>query len=189
MKEDYSKYSDQELSIALKKKKPIAEAAFAEIYSRYSHRVYAYCLRVTGDEEEAVDIFQDVFFKFMKSTESKAEGIYNIGGFLIRITRNLCLNYKRDKKNFVAFDVNMFKSNDKSYEDRELLDLIARALDLLDFDSREAFVLKQYQGLSYKEISEITDSSPNAVKNRVWRAKEKIKEILTPYLDDVKKFE
>ena len=78
-----------------------------------------------------------------------------------------------------------FFSNDEKYEQKELLDLIAASLELLDFKHREAFVLRQYQGMTYNEISAITGDSVSAIKNRVWRAKEKIKEILSPYLEDL----
>jgi len=65
-----------------------------------------------------------------------------------------------------------------------MLNLITMALDTLPFVYKEAFILRQYQGYSYKEIAEISDDSIPAVKNRVWRAKEKIKQILAPYLKE-----
>jgi RNA polymerase sigma-70 factor (ECF subfamily) len=76
-------------------------------------------------------------------------------------------------------------TNDVDYEQRELLQILATSLELLDTEQKDAFVLRMYQGLSYNEISKITGDSVSAVKNRVWRAKEKIKEILTPYLEDL----
>ena len=77
------------------------------------------------------------------------------------------------------------QSNDKGYEEKELLQLIARAIELLDFDYREAFILRMYHGFSYNEIAQITGESVDAVRNRAWRAKEKIKDILAPYLEEM----
>lgn len=185
MNKSFSKYSDPELYCMLREKKPRAEAAFAELYARHSQRVYAYCLRVTGNQEEANDIFQDTFYKFFESAKTN-RNIENVTGFLITITRNLCLNYKRDKKINLDLDNFSFSTNDTHYEEKEMLELIARALEFLDFSSREVFILRQYQGMSYKEIADITGDSAAAIKNRVWRAKEKIKEILEPYLEDYK---
>lgn len=179
------KYSDRELFAALKSKdKRESESAFAEVYSRHSQRVYAYCLRVSGNEDDARDIFQEAFLKFYNSL-GNIEYLDNISGYIIKIARNLCLNHRRDKKVTVDFDDMNFFSNDEKYEQKELLDLIAASLELLDFKHREAFVLRQYQGMTYNEISAITGDSVSAIKNRVWRAKEKIKEILSPYLEDL----
>lgn len=188
MAKDYSQYDDKELSELLHKSKHEAEAAFSEIYLRHSQRVYAYCLKVTANEEEARDIFQETFFRFFEASKSK-KTLKNIGAFIIIIARNLCLNYKRDKKTKVHLDDINYASYDNEYSRKELLDLINESLELLSFDQREAFVLRQYQGYSYKEIAEITGDNENAVKNRVWRAKERIKEILSPYLEDVNKFD
>ncbi len=183
----YSKYSDSELFAFLHDKKEIQECAFAELYSRYSQRIYAYCLRVTGNPDDARDIFQEAFLKFFKSAQNQ-QYLENVPGYLLTIARNLCLNFKRDKKINVDIEDYTFRTNDKGYEQKELMDLISKALDLLEFDYREAFILRQYQGLSYKEISDITGNSVAAVKNRVWRAKEKIKTILQPYLNDLAKY-
>ncbi len=184
MSESYSKYSDSELFSMLSKGKPIAEKAFAELYSRFSQRIYAYCLRVTGDENDARDIFQDVFLKFYNSAETHPN-VLNVGAYLITITRNLCLNYKRDTKKNLNIEDFTFFTNDSTFEQKEMMELIARALEVLDTDYREAFVLRIYEGMSYQEIADITGTTVSTIKNRVWRAKEKIKNVLTPYLEDM----
>ncbi len=181
----YGKYEDSELFAALKEKKAIAEAAFAELYSRHSQRIYAYCLRVTGSPEDARDIFQDTFTKFYRSANHKDIEVDNVPAYLLTIARNHCINYKRNRKIIFNFDDYNFSTNDTGYEQKELLELVGRALDTLDFEYRETFVLRQYHGLSYKEISKITGDSIAAIKNRVWRAKEKIKQVLEPYLEDL----
>ena len=185
MSNKFGKYNDSDLFIALKDKKT-AEAAFAELYSRHSQRIYAYSLRVTGSPEDAQDIFQEAFMKFFAAAEDK-DYIENVPAFLLTITRNLCINYLRSRR--LTFDIEdyNFSTNDTGYEQKEMLELIGRSLETLDFDYREAFILRQYHGMSYKEISMITGDSISAVKNRVWRAKEKIKDILQPYLEDISK--
>jgi len=111
----------------------------------------------------------------------------NIGGYIITIARNLCLNYKRDRKQLESFEDYMnLSQNDtqESMDNKEQLELIQSALDKLPIEYREAFVLRQYQGYSYQEIADITGDTDSTVKNRVWRAKEKIKSLLAPYLKD-----
>jgi RNA polymerase sigma-70 factor (ECF subfamily) len=74
---------------------------------------------------------------------------------------------------------------DRPYEQKELLDILGRALDLLPDDYREAFVLREYNGLSYNEIAETVGISLDIVKIRIFRAKKKLREILAPYLVDL----
>lgn len=186
MEKPYCKYSDIELYAALSDKKNVAEAAFAELYSRFSQRVYAYCLRVMGDPLDAQDIFQEAFMKLFNSAHTRKD-VDNLPGYLIAIARNLCINYKRRHKKTYNIEDYTVSTNDRGYEQKELMQLIGTALELLEFEYREAFVLRQYQGMSYKEISSVTGDSISAIKNRVWRAKERIKGILEPYLEDLSK--
>lgn len=186
MKNKYSTYRDEELSLMLCGSNDKAERAFAELYSRYSRKVYAYCLKVLGTQEDAGDVFQDTFIRFFNSAKQRPL-TGNIGGYIITIARNLCLNYKRDRKQHEPFEDYMNLSQNETQEEmdtQEQLELIQTALDKLPIEYREAFVLRQYQGYSYQEISDITGDTSATVKNRVWRAKEKIKSLLAPYLKD-----
>ena len=61
------------------------------------------------------------------------------------------------------------------------------AMELLPHDMREAFVLREYDGLSYNEISEMLNIKLDTAKVRVFRARQKIKEILEPYLNELSK--
>ncbi len=186
MKSKYSTYSDEELSLLLNSGDNKAEKAFAELYSRYSHKVYAYCLKILGNREDAGDVFQDTFVRFFNTAKQRPL-TGNIGGYIITIARNLCLNYKRDRKQLESFEDYMNLSQNETQENmdnKEQLELIQSALDKLPIEYREAFVLRQYQGYSYQEIADITGDTDSTVKNRVWRAKEKIKSLLAPYLKD-----
>lgn len=186
MPKKYASYSDKELVELLEGNKSQAEESFKTLYDRYSSMVHAYVLRVLSDEDAAEDIFQEVFIKFYQNVKSDAAKT-NIPGFLITIARNLCLNYKRDKRNTVAIEdyEHFFSESSHNYEQQELLELITRALDLVDDAYREAFVLREYSGLSYQEIAEICKITEGNAKSRVFRAKQQIKSILKPYLKDL----
>ena len=183
MSKKYSTYSDKELVTMLDGDE--AESAFKELYQRYSSLVHAYCFRVFNNQELAEDIFQETFIRFYKYINTHRKHT-NVPGFLITIARNLCLNHKRDTRPTISMEGMEFSINqDMSYEKKELLDLIKTALDLLDYPYREAFVLREYDGIPYKEIAEICGISTANAKSRVFRAKKKIKEILAPYLKDL----
>ncbi|MBM2813999.1 MAG: polymerase, sigma-24 subunit, subfamily [Ignavibacteria bacterium] len=187
MKKEFGKYSSSELFKAMRNKKSDAEGAFAELYSRYSQRVFAYCLRITGNPDDSRDIFQETFLKFYSFAQGKRK-VDNVGAYILTIARNLCFNYKtRNKANF-RFEDYLVPTNDEQYEDRELREVLANAIELLELDYREAFVLRQYQGLSYQEMEEITGENTSTLKNRVWRAKEKLRNILAPYMSEINNY-
>jgi len=75
--------------------------------------------------------------------------------------------------------------NDIPHEKKELLELITKAMETLPEDYKEAFVLREYEGLSYQEIADLTETSLSTVKIRIFRAKQKIREILAPYVAEL----
>ena len=181
-----SEYSDTELYELLRSDQ--AEQAFAEIYARHSSMVYAYCVRMMGDRDKAYDVFQDTFLRFYQSAE-RHSSMENVKGYLLTISRNLSLNEKkRMSSQTLEFDESLYNPGmSRDHERNEMMDLIAMALELLPHDMREAFVLREYQGLSYKEMTTVLDIKIETAKVRVFRARQKIKEILQPYMEDMNK--
>lgn len=161
------------------------EQAFSELYRRYDRRIYAYILRIMGDKDQAKDIFQDTFIRFYNQAQSGKE-ITTVIGMLIRIARNLCLNAKRDAKPHIILDELTELGIEMPEHDGELINLINTSLELLEPSYREAIVLRLYQDLSYEEMSRITGDTISTLKNRVWRGKEKLRNLLTPYMEEAK---
>lgn len=185
MKVNYDKYTDAELIALFGGNKEETSGAFKAIYDRYSPVVHAYCVKVLGYDDIAEDVFQDTFIKFYNNC-TKETNHFNLQGYLLTIARNLCLNAKRDKKENISVDyLDIFYSEEQTYEQQELLDLINRTLELLDDEHREAFVLREYSGLEYTQIAEVCKITVSNAKSRVFRAKQKIKSILQPYLKEL----
>ncbi len=184
MTNNYLNYSDKELFEFLDGTSDESKLAFTEIYNRYSRRVFAYCLKVLGDKQKAEDAFQEVFVRFYKNAPSYR--FTSINSLLISFARNLCFNVKRDTKIFV--DISSVLNVYKTYKDadkEEMIKLVSIALDTLDDRYKEPLVLKVYNGLGYDEISELCGISTGAARTRVFRAKDKLKEILKPYLEEI----
>ncbi len=177
---------DTELFALLNSDKKTAGKAFEEIYARYGQRVYAYCRRVLSTKEEAEDMFQETFINFYNSRKDE-KNMTNLSAYLVKIARNLCLNYRRFEKKKLHFEDMAEISQENRYDRDELLNLIKMALELLPEEYREMFVLREYNGMSYTEIAEVTDTSVQLVKTRLHRAKEKIRQILAPYLAELSK--
>jgi RNA polymerase sigma-70 factor (ECF subfamily) len=112
----------------------------------------------------------------------------NVPAFILTIARNLCVNYQKKKKPLISYEDYMFVRDDNN-DDNELLDLIKMAMETLADDYKEVFILREYEGLSYQDIADITETSLDNVKVRIYRAKQKIKDILEPYLADLNKHE
>lgn len=163
--------------------KSITAAVFGEIYDRHRNRVYAYALRISADKDDARDVLQETFIKLYQALQTTS--IANIAAYTLVTARNLCLNNKRSRKNFEPLtEESAIHDLSQHYENKDLIVHLSKSLRFLDIDQREAFVLRYYHGLEYEAIAEITGQSINTVRNRVWRAKEKVKHLLAPIIND-----
>jgi len=188
MKKSFEEYGDEKLYYLLCEENENSDRAFAELYARHSSRVFAYCRRFLGNKEEAQDVFQETFIRFHQSS-SKDRVMTNVPAYILRIARNLCVNSKRKEKSHLTFEDYMVGDDDESKSDKdELLELVKTALEVLPDKYKEMFILREYDGMSYAEIGEITDESVSTVKVRIYRAKQKIREVLSPYINELEKF-
>ena len=185
MSKNYTTYSDKALVTMMRHSKPESEPAFTEIYKRYAPKVHAYCVSMINDKAQAEDIFQETFIKFYHTIDPDYDET-NVPSYLMKTARNLCLNYMRDKKPTVSLEiVENILSEPNAYEKNEMFDIIMRALDLLDDKFKDAFIMREFDGLLYKEIAEIADTSLTNAKIRVSKAREKLLHILEPYLNEM----
>lgn len=180
------KYTDPELFELVQSQGNLANDAFSELYDRHSPRVFAYCRRFLGNKEEAQDVLQETFIRLYKSSKRDRE-MTNVPAFILTIARNLCVNSQKKKKPLVSYEEFMVVRENYNKDEEELLDLIKMAMELLPEDYKEVFILREYEGLSYQDIADITDSSMANVKVRIYRAKQKVKDILSPYLEDLER--
>ncbi|MDB5033922.1 MAG: polymerase sigma factor, sigma-70 family [Chlorobi bacterium] len=180
-----SRPSDVELYYRMGADPHVAKLAFEELYHRFGPGVYRYCYRVIGNQRMAEDVFQETFINFYESARGERVMI-NVEAYLLRIARNLSLNAKKSKHND-TLPIEQFDppADEFSYERKETDQLVVAALDSLPADYREALVLREYNGLSYSEISNVVGASVATVRIRIFRAKRKLRGMLTPYLTDL----
>lgn len=171
-------YSDEQLISAIRAGSADSESCFAELYARYSRRVFLYCCRILDQRNVAEDVLQECFVEFLLYTR-QTPIITNTSALLLRIARNLCLNIKRANKLLtIPIEDIEFPDYMPEYHTEEQAGLIAAALDILPDDYREAIVLQLYNGMSYQEIAELTEVPVSTVRNRIVRAKKRLREIL-----------
>jgi RNA polymerase sigma-70 factor (ECF subfamily) len=184
-KTDVDETPDLELYAKFASADVTAQQALTLLYRRYSQRIYTYCRKITGDNHTAEDLLQETFVKLFEAGKQGRQ-IENFPAYLMTIARNLCLSHRaRARRQYVPVEDFHLTVRDIPYEQKELLQLIQTALELLPEDYREAFVLREYNGLTYNEIAEIIGQSLDVVKVRIFRAKKRLRDILAPYLEDL----
>jgi len=160
------------------------EDAFCQLLERYKKKVFGYILNVVRDRAIADEIFQETFFKVIRTLKKKQ---YNGEGkfiqWVIRISHNLIIDsfrqngkistvskiVKPDGKVVDVFDV--VKVEQSSAEDnivkKQILQDIRKLVEHLPFEQREVVILRHYYDLSFKEIADMTNVSINTALGRM----------------------
>jgi RNA polymerase sigma-70 factor (ECF subfamily) len=155
------------------------EKDFDRIYEDVFSLLIRILVRMTGDAEAAQDICQEAFIKLHQRAEafpSPEEAKF----WLIRVAKNLALNYEKRKhrelkaykKVFSKVEKRYAGSGEDEYFKKESSLRVQEALLLMPVKLREALVLKEYGDLPYKEIAAVLKISEGNVKVRVFRARE-----------------
>lgn len=175
--------------------------AFQELVLKYEKRVYNHCMRMVNDEMESYDLTQEVFLKVFRKIKNY-EHTYSFYTWLYRITVNCCIDYLRRKKRqvqSVSISANTGDDSGQNGKDqdipddsfipdtvlanKELNEVLKTAINQLSERLRSIILLKEVEGFSYEEIAEILGCSRGTVKSRLFRARERLKEILTEYVN------
>ena len=174
---------DRDLVDAIRANDDQAEPAFRIIYDRYGKRLYAYGLKVLRSESRARDITQDTFLRFLTAVR-RGDQIENLAAYLLRITRNLCLNVRRDEHLTYTEPehIDPIDEHRETPEDADMRQHVLRALERLPEAYREALVLQMYGGLSYAEICEATGETLPTIRHRISRAKQRLRTYLLPLI-------
>jgi RNA polymerase sigma-70 factor, ECF subfamily len=165
------------------------QAAFLELYERHRQPIFRFAYRLIGEVDIAEDVTHDCFLSLIRKPENFHPGRASLRTYLFAAARNLALKYFRNSGREAGLDEMAEEPQLSSRHEplRQLLDEelaaeIRRAVFSLAPLQREALILFEYEGLSLTEIAEITGSETGAVKGRLYRARERLKSILRPYL-------
>jgi RNA polymerase sigma-70 factor (ECF subfamily) len=178
-------------------------SAFESLVSRHEEKVYGLALRMTRSEADAAEITQDTFLSaYQHLGEFRGESAF--GSWVHRIAANNALMRLRRQKvlDIVSDDLagpeftergsladgpdsDWSKRADDKVLDDELGRAIRVATDALPEGYREVFLLKDLEGLSYEEISEMVGISVPAVKSRLHRARLALREAIDAFYKEV----
>jgi RNA polymerase sigma-70 factor (ECF subfamily) len=154
--------------------------AFAELFHRHGPRLYLYTLKIVGDRQQAHDIQQDVWERIIRYRAQGKEAPDSPLGLLVRITRNLCINHVRDRKENIQLAA-IPEWRQPATTGRELSELeeaVVIALERLPADQREVLILNAYSGYRFEEIAGMLGEAESTVRTRAWRARARLGRII-----------
>jgi RNA polymerase sigma-70 factor, ECF subfamily len=158
---------------------------FNDLYMQFERRVYAYCLYVIGDRDQAKDVFQEVFVKVFKSLHT-VQDLEKVSHWLFRIARNECINLLKHNQRVDRRSVRIENDTPALVPDSTIhsdeVQHLHWAINQLSHDHREALLLAEFEGFSMKEISDMTGATIANVKVRIHRAKQRLHKLLEPIL-------
>ncbi|MBE0665284.1 MAG: sigma-70 family RNA polymerase sigma factor [Chrysiogenales bacterium] len=164
-------------------------SAYEELMRKYEKKIFSFVIRMVRNEEVAVDLTQDFFFKIY-TVMDKYNFEYKFSTWAYRICYNLVIDHIRKNQSQVdSLDDDsispheLFASENVSREDgfknlarEETRDYVWRVVDHIPLKFRELILLRYIQDLKYEEIAVITSLPVGTVKNRIFKAKELLKQ-------------
>lgn len=175
------------------------DAAFEELVRTYSPRLLAVARRIVGTDEEAQDVIQDAFLNAFRSL-GNFHGDSRLSTWLHRIVVNSALMKLRTRKRkpeesiepllptFLADGHYAEKFSDwgeqadQTLSRTETQELIRRHIDELPDNFRTVLVLRDIEGFDTEETARLLDSTPNAIKIRLHRARAALRTLLAPHV-------
>ena len=161
------------------------ESAFNKIVLKYQQKIYWHARRMTANHLDADEVVQEVLivlYNKLKDFQFKSS-LYT---WIYKITSTRCINFLRKKnlRQYFSFEDNETKglksSEDliKNLETKEKLNKLHNVLNKIPLKQREVFILRNFDELSYEEISEITGGSVGGLKANYFHAVKKIMELM-----------
>jgi RNA polymerase sigma-70 factor (ECF subfamily) len=174
-------------------------SAFEALFRKYQAPIFGFVCRMVGNEE-AYDLTQEVFLRALRALHA-FKGECSFRTWLYTIARNVCFNHCREKRRKQQFEEllggdaedeenesvadlpDMDGDVAKLVETRELQQLVGHIMQSMPDEQRLLITLRDFDGLSYEEVAQITDMSIGNVKSKLHRARLAFKKRFQPYLE------
>ena len=156
---------------------------FAAVVTDHRSRLFGFLLQMVGNREDAADLLQEGFLKLHTKWHLR-DPDRPLAPWMYRIFRNLAIDHIRKRNRRAIFQLDPERHGATSGKStRPLLKIqLWQAVNELPEEQREAFILRELQGLSYAEIGEITKSPATTVTTRLHHARQKLRKQLRGYL-------
>lgn len=166
--------------------------AFEELAIKYRDKIYAVCLRITKNEADAFDAAQECLIKiYLKIEFFDMKSEFSTWVYTIAKNTSLDIIRKRKRERF-GEETEFLIDNvvDKIVPEGETLRSelrreIIEKVNMLPEEQRQAIILRDIEGYSYTEAAEILKISQGTFKSRLYRARERLRQSILPYLEEI----
>jgi len=164
------------------------QEAFRQIYEAYHKKIYRLIYRYCHDPEETLDLTQEVFIRVYKGI-SNFRSDCSLETWIYQIAINTVTSAMRKSKSYEPLNyrqIDKSEQADAHLEMQELEQHIERSISMLPESLRMTFILAVTESLTYAETGKILGISVEAVRMRVSRARQLLRESLQPYINEGK---
>ncbi|HET8865553.1 MAG TPA: RNA polymerase sigma factor [Gracilimonas sp.] len=155
------------------------------LFERYNRPLFSFFYRMCKDSDTSEDLVQSVFERMLKYRESYT-GSGTFTTWMFSIARNAHIDhYRKVKRRAIPVEIDEERLEveedetaiiDQKEQKKSLLEM---ALERLDEEKREIVILSRYEGLKYKEIADILNTTEGAIKVKMFRAMKELKDLVT----------
>jgi RNA polymerase sigma-70 factor (ECF subfamily) len=168
--------------------------AFDKLVQRHRGPVFNFLCRLLGDRARAEDLLQETWLKVVRSSKSYEQKA-KFTTWLYTIARNLCVDASRRDRHRATTSLDQTSgeedaqalgervadtgpSPERSAHALQLREAMEQALQKIPAEQREVFLLREYAGVAFKDIAEVTGVPENTVKSRMRYALEGLRRVL-----------
>ena len=176
-------------------------AAFEELMLRYQGRLVTVLEHLVNNRDQAEDLAQEVFLRVYRARKRYVPGA-KFSTWLFTIANNVASNALRTKSRRREVNLEVRESGPmgarpmegmlrassgqlpaRQLDKAEMRDVVRMALEVLNERQRLAVLLNKFEGMSYADIAETMELTPQAIKSLLSRARGNLRDVLEPYLE------
>jgi RNA polymerase sigma factor (sigma-70 family) len=151
----------------------------ADLFLKYSNHILNYFCYMTGKIEDSKDLTQDLFLRLIKYRKS-FDPEKSFRSWIFQIARNMFINYSKSMKHDCADyeSISNIAENEAGYINFHGNDsLLYYSISKLPDEYRELLILGKFHGMKYKDLAALFSTTESAVKKKILRALNKLREI------------
>ena len=152
--------------------------AFEQLYHSHVNRIYALCMRLSGDAHWAEDLCQDAFVQAWRKLGS-FRGDSQFGTWMHRLSTNVVITQLRRSRRHLEEDLALFEHLPAITKDSAVDTDLEKAIAKLPIGARTVLVLHSIEGYTHEEISKLLDIAVGTSKSQLNRAKKSLTEWMT----------
>ena len=175
-------------------------SAFEELMRRYQDRLVTVLDHLVGSRDQAEDLAQDVFLRIYRSRKTYVPGA-KFSTWLFTIANNVASNARRRRSRHKEINLDVRPATTtgvhsmeelaqaasglmptRQIDKAEMREVVRQAISTLNERQRMAVLLSKFESMSYEDIAETMEMTPQAIKSLLSRARTNLRQVLEPYL-------